>query len=201
MTLDVETPEGLKSGSSVIEVKVFDGPHLNPEGAVRWKVRGEAVAVDLGQRGVLFALTSSERWSGFDYPLYVIFETFPWPGGPGNQLTAEGRAFYQALQGKAELPFDKTPPDDRIPKLVRFRDANDQRTVEKVDPHNLEVSFGRGVKLDKVTIELTKDPVTTGIEQRLTWLRSLHGRGLSGAKTTNDSPLGLHEGDFRTGSM
>jgi hypothetical protein len=200
LTLEVETPEGLKTGSSVIEVQVKDGPSFNPEGARPVFVRGEAVAVDLGSRGVLFALMSSERWSNFDCPVYVVFETFPWPGGPGGGLSKSGRAFYQALRGKAELPVDRKPPDDRLPKLVRFRDVNDQMTVEKVNPSNLEASFGSGVKLVKVMIEMTKDNLTTGIEQRLVWLNSLHGRYLGGAKTTADSPLGLHEGDFRTRS-
>jgi hypothetical protein len=57
--------------------------------------------------------------------------------------------------------------------LVRFRDIADPTSVEKVDPDNLAASFGEGVKLRRITVQLTDDPVTTGIEKRLGWLRSV----------------------------
>lgn len=176
LTLEVETPEGLKTGSSVIEVQVKDGPSFNPEGARMVFVRGEAVAVNLGARGVLFALLSSERST--DHAQYIVYETFPWPGGPGGQITKVGRAFYQSLQAKAELPTD------RLPMLVRFKNINDPKTVERVDPGNLATSFGEGVKLIKTIIEMTKDPVTTGIEKYLSWLVALKGGYLHGGFTS-----------------
>ena len=47
MTVEVETPEGLRTGSSVIEVRTRQGPGFpGPEAAgIATDVRGEAVAV------------------------------------------------------------------------------------------------------------------------------------------------------------
>lgn len=58
LTVEVETPEGLRIGSSVIEVRTHKGAAFpGPEAATaQVQVRGEAVAVDLGYRGVVFAL-------------------------------------------------------------------------------------------------------------------------------------------------
>lgn len=167
LTIEVETPEGLKTGSSVIEVQVKDGPSFNPDGARTVFVRGEAVAVDLGARGVLFALLRSERTT--DHAQYVVYETFPWPGGPGGEITKNGRLFYQALDAKADLRIGQ------LPMMVRFKVIADPKTVEKVDPNSLEVSFGQGVKFSKATIQMTKDPVTFRIDSYLPWLASSKG--------------------------
>ncbi|MGB3139870.1 MAG: hypothetical protein WBB16_03640, partial [Aestuariivirga sp.] len=56
LVLEIETPEGIKSGSSVRQVYVSEASKLLVGKLVKTHVRGEAVAVDLGDRGVLFAL-------------------------------------------------------------------------------------------------------------------------------------------------
>jgi len=65
-------------------------------------------------------------------------------------------------------------PIESMPLLVRFRDPNDPKTVERVDPNDLAASFGAGVKLTRATVEITDDPLTTGIEKRLPWLAGEH---------------------------
>ena len=54
--------------------------------------------------------------------------------------------------------------------LVTFKDINDPKTVERVDPNNLAEAFGQGVRLARASIEITNEPVTTGIEKRLPWM-------------------------------
>ena len=54
-------------------------------------------------------------------------------------------------------------------QLVRFGDIKNPETVERVDRNDLAKSFGPGVSSKRATIEITDDPVTTGIEQRLPW--------------------------------
>jgi hypothetical protein len=54
--------------------------------------------------------------------------------------------------------------------LVRFRDLHDPASVERVDPSDLAASFGAGVKLERMSIEITDAPVTKGIEAVLPWL-------------------------------
>jgi hypothetical protein len=181
LTLDVETPEGIKSGSSVVQVTVKKGGlQLNPEGARTIFVRGEAVAVDLGARGALFALLCSRRWVDAQY---MVFEAFPWPKGPGGEGTREASWYYHALQAKRELPTEL------LPMLVRFRDINDPKTVEEIDPNNLAASFGPGVRLQKATIEMTKDAVTNGIEDILPWLSGLKGHRLDGSRVGRSREL------------
>src|SRR6218665_2890440 len=63
MTVTVETPEGIKTGSAVREAGRYTEPSILPDqGGVFYRViGGEAVVVDLAERGVLFALIDDSR--------------------------------------------------------------------------------------------------------------------------------------------
>ncbi|MCA9468988.1 MAG: hypothetical protein KC643_26590, partial [Nitrospira sp.] len=41
-------------------------------------------------------------------------------------------------------------------------DLTDPKTVQKVDPENLAATFGPGVELKRITLEITDEPVTEG---------------------------------------
>jgi hypothetical protein len=64
LTLVVETPEGERSGSSVTqETTSFPGGLTRAQGWALWtEFVGEAVVVDLGQRGLLFATLVKPSW-------------------------------------------------------------------------------------------------------------------------------------------
>lgn len=62
------------------------------------------------------------------------------------------------------------PERSAYPMLVTFSDLGDPASVERVDPDDLAASFGDGVRLKRVTVQMTDDPVTTGITTRLPWL-------------------------------
>src|SRR5688572_22804894 len=69
MTVEVETPEGLRTGSAVREVTLNDGKSWNwlppfawfGEQRPQWRLKGEAVAVDLPSGQTLFVLLRSEN--------------------------------------------------------------------------------------------------------------------------------------------
>ena len=102
-------------------------------------------------------------------------------------------------------------PLTSLPLLVRFRDINDALTVEKVDPLNLEQSFGPGVRLTRATLEIvpagiwpftwfgiTGEPITKRIESKLGWLKGMQ-TNIDGTSVTNSRRLSneLHSGNFR----
>lgn len=158
ITIAVETPDGVKIGSAVRKVTASDAPRISPHAMGSVSVKGEAVVIDLGERGVLFALLRSK--DSVDYGYNIAFKHFI----PNLALTGEKIRTYSSLKGKAELKIEN------LPMLVRFRDINDPKTVELVDPNDLTASFGEGVKLVSATIEITDEPVTTGVEGYISWL-------------------------------
>jgi len=66
-------------------------------------------------------------------------------------------------------------PESGYPLLVRFRDASDYRTLERVDPDNLASSFGSGVTLRKITVQITQDKPERKVLRYLPWLPHVKG--------------------------
>ena len=88
--------------------------------------------------------------------------------------------------------------------LVTFGDLSDPTSVAEVDPDDLAATFGEGVRLKRITVQLTDDPVTTGIEKRLAWLDNHRTQHLDGTSTvsedmtTDDLTARLTAGSFST---
>ncbi len=194
LTVEVDTPEGLKTGSSVIEVhSAIAGRNSIPTpGAFSHRAQGEAVAVDLGARGVLFALLSSD-----DNPDWASGVMFGFAPGTGDNTEVR---FREMLKNRNLIELPKRFKGSMYvkgnlarPTLVTFVNTSDPTTISKVNPDDLTTSFGPGVKLRRMTVRFTDDPVTTGIEHRLTWLPNTYER-LHG---TNFHPDGIPVGDFQ----
>jgi hypothetical protein len=174
LTVEVDTPEGLKTGSSVIEVSSDRSPKWMPQGGgVSKTARGQAVAVDLPDGQTLFALLRSNN-GNVDWPAYAAYTVIEVPApSTGQDDQAEFLTRAKAAEGKTlTLPRDHRimiggASPNNYPLLVTFTDIRDPKTVAKVDPDDLAASFGPGVKLRRITVQITDDPVTTGIEKRL----------------------------------
>lgn len=193
LTLVIEADGQQHSGAGVVQVTY--GKALQLLGAsseIYIKVIGEAVAVDIPRRGTLFALLK-EGQGPRSSPEWIVTKAFGFPGGALGHPLAASLARLRELSGRVEVP------PIGLPLLVRFRDINDPKTVERVDPNDLTSSFGSGVYLRGATLEITRDPVTIGIEGKLPWLKALKGGYLHGGFTSRDAPLGLHAGDFQRG--
>ncbi|MDR4487060.1 MAG: hypothetical protein R3B83_05990 [Nitrospirales bacterium] len=79
--------------------------------------------------------------------------------------------------------FKTEIPRSHYPLLVTFTDLTDPTTVKVVDPENLAATFGPGVSLKRLTLEITDEPVTEGkIESVLGWLKTIGGGMLDGRR-------------------
>lgn len=188
MTVEVDTPQGLKTGSSVMEVSAYKSLKLtSEEKRGGGGLRGEAVTVELPS-GPMFVLLS--KCSGCQPPLGEQVTRVLSPGAAIRNVD-EYVAAVSKLGGvsrKADLP--------RVdwPLMVRFRDPGDPKTVELASSEILSVK--------RIIVETTNDDVTTGIEKRLTWLRSQHGSLIPRMSTPDPTrpPIGatINKMDFST---
>lgn len=181
ITIEIETPEGIKTGSVVRETRASTDVRVGDVGGGSAGTIGEAVVVDLGKRQYLVGLLPE----GDDLSLAM--------GGPPPG-TREGMAYYSHLkEGKASLMMKGV-----LPHFVTFKNPDDPMTVENVDGQDLAKTFGDGVTLKDVTIEITDAPMTWGpLNTYLPWLEGLKGGYLHGQITGRGSPLGLHAGNFQ----
>ena len=177
LTLTVDDNGKQYTGSSVVEVsrqdttKIFSGI-----GGYGGSYKGEAVAVDMGEKGVLFALLKGDptrpESSGFSEPLFIALRAFTKSGNVIDDMR-----HLNQNKPKTNLDFNL------LPMLVRFRDINDPKTVELVDPNDLEKTFGADVKLVSATLEITDEGVTRGwVRKYLSWFDKWqkHGGNIMG---------------------
>jgi len=194
MTVDVETPQGLKSGSSVLEVRLARGMAVGDSSGVSSGVFGEAVVVDLpsGPLFVLLKMPDAGPPLQAIVPEALLGRRSDGPDGVMSDTAKLGSTWFGEY--RAELPRTRDRgsqvSNNNWPMMVRFRNLSDPMSVEEVLPDAV------GVK--RVLLETTHDDVTTGIEQRLRWLPDLHGSYLHGGTTSRGAPLGLDGGSFST---
>jgi hypothetical protein len=204
LTLEVETPEGTKTGSGVIEhmARYNDGffRGLGAGAGLAVGTRGEAVIVDLGARGLLLCLLTRDQARAGSSDELLLPEIFPfaqWGGSNEN---------YSAYLGRLESrkPVANAPLQN-LPMLARLRDPKDPATAERVDPTNLAATFGAGVRLVRVTAQITDDPLAPpAIENKLPWIRTLHGsiaHALGLKREYMDALNQINNASFRQGQL
>lgn len=182
MTVEVDTPQGVRTGSSVYEVNVQKDIKLTAEMSnSQTSIRGEAVAIDIAPGRTLFALLKTVGVSGADSLSYMSMKTMD-PGYNNNALDSAARI---AAGDGIRSPAEVAPSD--YPMLVTFTDMADPKSVTKVDPADLAAAFGPGVKLRRITVAVTQEAVTSGIGKRLAWVfDTFYFDKMLDGQTTND---------------
>jgi hypothetical protein len=184
LTVVIETPSGEVSGSSVVRAGWRSDSKIILRDLDRghFTLTGEALAVEV----------MPGRW------LFLL-------------LPGQDRLFY-ALLGKRGEGIEDTIPAIRAqrdplllsptlyPQMVTFDDIADPKSVRHVDPADLATTFGPGVALKAVTLEVTGAPVTKGrVEAVLGWLGPYPEPALwpGDGRTTNiPFAMKIHHGDF-----
>jgi hypothetical protein len=97
------------------------------------------------------------------------FVAYAKPGSlPVTVTPSEQEAAIRILlreSGPRDIPFVA------LPQLVTFTDINDKRTQKIVSPFDLSESFGPGVVLRRVVLELTRDAITPKPQIWPQWLK------------------------------
>jgi hypothetical protein len=222
MTVIVSTPEGEKAFTSVREVQQEEQSSIQDSSGrmVKTSLRGEAMILDLPGGQTVYALLSKP--DNPDQAKYIAggallpavrpvkrddrFDDLHSESGEYlDRDAAEQQAMVRTV-GPRELPRERTvnslgialdKPHPLWPMFVTFDDPNDPATIREVSPESIGV--------ERITIEITDEPVTTGIERHLAWLARYQqeSRRLSGsssvAVTTNNLADNLGAGSFRQG--
>jgi hypothetical protein len=202
LTLAVNTPEGVKRGSSVVEVEFWDVSI--PARGTMHRLRGEALYLDLGAgaRPLIALLTRRLKpYSG---------EEQQWTpdGGPGMRQMSRLYGVPPSADGMdtiarlASMRGPRAVTANELPDLVTFANINDPKTVIEVDPNDLQAALGPGISWNEITLESTDEPITKGIEFKLSWMSAYSDKMLDGEhyqyKNTLANTLStanFHEGD------
>lgn len=196
LTVTIETPEGEKRGASVSAIEWTKG--FNWSMGWNQDFHGDAVVVDLGTRGYLFALTrrfDNSEWLGSVAPGSIS-------GRSGRPL--DEQLFDEVAEKRGRAAGTIVVSKVQWPIMVKFGNIIQPTTVTEVDPSSLESSFGPGVKLRSITLEITDAPITTGaVVAVLPWLpeiwpNHLDGKAYETINAKNRLANALSVGDFTT---
>lgn len=198
LTVTVETPAGEVSGASVSQVS-WRRHWIRTDG-MGWTfdLTGEAVVVEVTPGRYLFALLKGAGTTEYMGSVAAA-----------SMAGREGRVIDGALFDEVRDKRDRAAgvievPQYQYPLFVTFADIADPSTVQLVDPTDLATSFGPGVRLASVTLEVTDEPVTEGVvEGKLTWLskiwpNQLDGRRYESIQAANRLANSLGAGWFST---
>ena len=184
VTVEIETPEGVKAGSAVHQLSNSPPWFYWPESVNPPSFKGEAVVIDLGERGKVFALLHFQSW------MNGLYQAFPIERGRSSKAGIE-------IYNKMLKPGMKGEWTTFQPWMVTFTDLDDPMSVKRVysqerdfdsqklkfvvEDHFEEV-FGEGVKLKGIHVEITDDPVTKDILKLLPWLPEYDNKRFDGNK-------------------
>lgn len=172
LTVEVETPEGLKSASGVMAVH----PDRSYSRGGHTRTKGDAVWVDLGGGKNLVALLAHvDKSVELDDMNYVALRAYNAAAG-GRRVS-----FNDMNRMSGIVPVTGA----LIPVLVTFTDPADPATARAVPPDGVEAALGKGFRLHGISAESVPngawpldfggslgEPVTRGIEAKLPWWKA-----------------------------
>jgi len=189
LTIELEVDGEIKRGSSVVEVRNYTVAF--PESAVRHGITGEALYLDLGpgRKPLIVLLAKRDQSAAFregkayrgwgpEQPNAILARGYneAWPT-PKKGESTDWFGFWQRLAGHRGA-VELSP--DQLPELVTFADVSNPKSAQVIDPGRIEVVLGPGVRWQRISIEITDEPVSSGIKERLTWLSAYSDRLLDG---------------------
>jgi hypothetical protein len=168
LTVEVQTPEGVKSASGVIAVH----PDRSYSRGGHTRTNGDAVLVDLGGGKNLLALLAHIDNTSVDLDgmNYVALRAYDAAGRKASFNEMSGMTGAVPVKGAL------------VPVLVTFTDLSDPGTARKVLPDEAEAGLGEGFHVSSISVEVVPnglwpldfggplgEPVTRGIEVKLPW--------------------------------
>jgi hypothetical protein len=167
LTVEVETPDGVKSASGVMAVH----PDRSYSRGGQTRTKGDAVFVDLGGgKNLLALLAHIDKSVELDGMSYVALRAY--------NVAGRKVSFNDMNRMTGAVPVTGA----LIPVLVTFTNPDDPATARAVPPDDLEAALRKGFRLHGISAEVVPnglwpldfggplgEPVTRGIETKLPW--------------------------------
>ena len=189
MTVEVDTPDGLKSGSSVIEIHTTQWPDwlagLANGNTSAVDITGEAIFVDLGNnKNVVCLLSTGILGEGVNSMMYLLPRAF-------FELQGSKPEWAKKLSSMTGQKIEIIK--NQVPSIITFSDIKNPKTAKMVyaigahevtdgknksqyqnivEIDNFEEIFGKGFRLNSVLVELTNDPVSHDLIEKLKWRKN-----------------------------
>ena len=180
-TLSVRMPDGSRAATSVLKLTVKYHPAGLPltNTYLTTRPRGQAPYAFLSEARVLAALLPSS-----DLPVRMFARHF----GHKHLNPRAAAALFEALPDLVGGP-PVSVPSNLWPRMVLFEDVLDPLSAKPVIGDTPQTRLGAGVHLEDFQIALIPpEPLTTGIETDMPWLRDVGKQPIGGPIGENKRP-------------
>lgn len=196
LTIEIETPEGVKSASSVIEayLPTSQGRGLNPVG-YGGQHRGVSPIVDLGEKGVLAVSLFGRDLPDFDPVKDGPLDAWRLPLEAWNISLAIKPVDLSPIRGSGPVQLTST----RQPLLIWIENpnANAPLVVTPLLPRQMWWVLGKGYAIRGIFLEPTSDTLVEKIPNPPKWLSAVRPRPRVITRGPKD-PLRLTREKFET---
>lgn len=157
LTIEAEAGGQPITGSGVVEIRYQKQPAWLVGSHASVKVVGQSVWFDVPGEGPIFALLGAElpATGYWEFP-EIVFRF-------GDLDRLSRFLALSRLKGRGELPLGKWP------MFASFQNIRDPDSAEGIDPDELAVGTSRvtTARVKRIWIEVTRDPITTGLDEKL----------------------------------
>jgi hypothetical protein len=160
LTVTLSVDGSKRVGSSVIEVQWVQQPQNLPIPVPRFvaNVRGEAAVIDIGDGRALVALLGPADPPDVPTPPeFIAMRTYGLADSNASIPLIAKQSGIRELEGKD------------IPAFVIFADKAKPESARIARPNGPDRELAPGIKLLSAAIEITSDPVTNNIGEKLPW--------------------------------
>jgi hypothetical protein len=168
MSLEVETPDGLRVGSSVIRISAsYQLVRFTDTALVLSSLRGEAVALRLNDNRTIFATLKKPdaTRSLVSVITAALAPEMRYPKGPDVPVRFHN-AVWKLARASA-IGHGAVLPRADYPVLIWFKDPAQSTSAVALEPDDLAAELGPNHRLKRITLEVTREPVTRHIDELL----------------------------------
>lgn len=175
------------TGSSVQKLVVYRVRGIGHNKA-SWHTYGEAVRVDLPGHGAVYVLMTTPTPDGtYTFSTKGRFDFLvSWACKLKEQRG--DRSWDDFVRMVGQVSGECKVPDQYVPLMVRFIDETKPTSVQRIHPNEREKSTGKKVRFVGAKIEVTDEPLTSGIDKHLHWLTEKSEKRLTPGYTGSENP-------------
>lgn len=197
MDVTIEIDGERFEGKGTVEVFArWDNAPLAPGAFVSVDHVGEAVEIDVGKHGLIFALWRTHQCEDDRRAAFLHGLKFP-QGRYETEKKKHRRQAKRTLAAFVNSKFQFELSEAAFPILIWFGDPNDPLTAELVTPKTIKSVFGDQAKIVSVKVGVTdahRTPLT--IVQSLPWTDAAQVNALYGSEFSAELPSCLTRRDF-----
>jgi len=201
VTVVVDTAQGARVGSSVIESTIVPGMQFGDASGYKFRVNGEAVSVDLPNGKTLFALLQPAAIDKGIYQSDLLRSVACNDGAPSTPVPAalcSPDKWRDFARWARDHQLGAAMQISSYPLLVMFKDNRNPRSIFKLNPSEDGTITEENIRIKSIYAKISNDHISHDIVKYLAWIPRTYEAIGNGKFHPDGIPVGDFLGLFTT---